>query len=198
MVRDYRKPTISFTPHSDGPTYRARQSRARHMHREQDEHTIDGAEPMRRVFRNENEISFCDGARRSAFNRRATEVRGICSSLLDELATRHQSRRSIDHVENLCLLFMDGGVANRGAIFEVPVVRSQLQHGFRDHCLAILMFAFRFSNKCGDLSRRGEILNWLLRRLRGGLLRQCCRSHESESETDHNSAHKTSKCDPSS
>src|SRR6266699_1584868 len=99
-------------PHSDRPTLSGTTSRARHMHREQNEHTIDGAEPMRRVFRNENEISFCDGARRSTFNRRATEVRGICSSLLDELATRHQSRRSIDHVENLCLLFMDGGVAD--------------------------------------------------------------------------------------
>src|SRR5258705_12907419 len=102
------------------------------MQREQDELTIDRVETMRRVFRDENEVSLCDGARRSPFNRRATEVRGICSSLLDELATRHQSRRSIDHVENLCLLFMDRGIANRGAVFEVPVVRSQLKHGFRD------------------------------------------------------------------
>ena len=41
---------------------------------------------MRRVFRNQNEISFGDGARRSAFNLGAIEVRGICPALFDELA----------------------------------------------------------------------------------------------------------------
>src|SRR5207302_9831592 len=92
---------------------------------------------------------------------------------------------------------MDGSGANRGAIFKVPVVESQLEHGFRHGWLAFLAFAFRFGNKCRDISRRGEGLRWLRRRLRGRRPRQCYRSHKAESETDYHCAHETSQC-PSS
>ena len=43
------------------------------------QHAIDGTEPVRRVFRDQNPVSFGDGARRSAFDRGAIEVGGIRS-----------------------------------------------------------------------------------------------------------------------
>src|SRR5437660_6352659 len=92
---------------------------------------------------------------------------------------------------------MDRSGANRGAVFEVPVIRTRLEHGFRDGWLAFLAFAFRFSNKRRDISSRGKGLSWLVRRLRGRLPRgerQGHRSRKSESETDYHGAHKTSKC----
>src|ERR1700730_14325478 len=62
----------------------ARGKAARHVNGAHDEPALDGAEPVRRVFRNENPIAFRDVPRRSAFNRGAIQVRGIRSLLIDE------------------------------------------------------------------------------------------------------------------
>jgi len=92
--------------------------------------TIDGAEPMRRVFRNENEISFCDGARRStsiAEPLRFVEfVRVSLTSLPPVIKSQiHRSRRKSlppFHGRRHC---------QRGA-YSSARRRIQFKHGFRD------------------------------------------------------------------
>src|SRR5216684_3411709 len=85
-----------------------------HVHGEHDQHAVDGAEPVRRILRNENPIAFGDVARGSALDRGASQIGGIGSLLVDELAAGHQSGGSVNHVKKLGLVLMDGRVAHRG------------------------------------------------------------------------------------
>ena len=62
-------------------------------------------------------------------------------------------------------------ITHRGAVFEVPVVRSQLQNGLGNRRLAFLALALRFGNQRGDAGGRGEGIRWLGGRLRGSLRR---------------------------
>ena len=99
---------------------------------------------MRRVFGNDDHIALGDGLGVSAFDARAGEVFGVGPLFVRQLAARDQRSRAIQHVEHLGFTLVNGSRANAGPVFEIGVVRGQVQDVLDDGRLAVFMVGLRF------------------------------------------------------
>ena len=80
---------------------------------------------MGRVFGNKNEVALADLLGLAAVNRVAREI--LCVrrrlGLVDKLAAGHQGGRSVNHVEQLGLADVYGGVPDRRPVFHIYAIR---------------------------------------------------------------------------
>src|SRR5579883_782884 len=146
----------------------ARSRGAGDVQRHQDQNSIDFAEPVRSVFRNDHEVPLGDGARHSALNALALKIVAI-ARFLGELAAGGQGGGAVDHVEQFGFLFVHGRGSHRGPIFQVRVVGSELKDAIGDDRLVVLAVRLCFGDHGRDVGRRGIELDG---RSGGRLLRQ--------------------------
>ena len=130
---------------------------------------------MRRVFRDNQEISLGETPGRPPINRRAREVFRIGALFLDELAADHDRSRSIDHIHEFRFPLMNRAGAYTGAVLQVRSVGREHQNRFQNIGLAFLVVALCFREQGHNVRGSGECFRRLVGRLRGRLLRHYSR-----------------------
>ncbi len=71
------------------------------------------------------------------------------------LPAGRERRRSIDHVEQLGFLLVNGGRSYRGSVFQIRAVGGQLQDVLDHDRLAVFMLGLSFGDQRGDVGGRG-------------------------------------------
>src|SRR6185312_10359203 len=124
-------PRVAAAKYEDEARYRRpqtgdRESGPRQAERHQRNVSINGAEPVRRVFWNDHEIALRDLPRGAAFDGGAGEIVSV-GLLVGKLAAGDQGRGAVNHIEKLRVLFVNGGGSHGGAIFQIGAIGRERQ-----------------------------------------------------------------------
>src|SRR6185295_8684649 len=108
-----RAQRVATANREEGARYRSppignRESGSRQTERHQSDVSVDGAEPVRRIFRNDDEVALRDLPRGAAFDAGAGKIVAV-GLLIGEFAAGHQGGRAVDHIEKLRVFFVNGG-----------------------------------------------------------------------------------------
>src|SRR6185312_520597 len=153
-----------------------------------DDGAVYGAEPVRSVLRYDNEVAFGHWPGRAPYDRITAHILGVRIDSVRQLTARNQYSATADHVKEFALMYVDGGSADRRAVFEIGGIRGKMQQRLDHEGLPGLVIAFRLGNQGCDISGRSEDLHdrwpsarcpgWLCDGARGPDEGGCCKSKD--------------------